>query len=248
MTCSLGLGVVLTARADLLTDVKKSGSLRLATEGGFKPFNYYEGAELKGFEVELTQAIAQKMKLKFTWKIQPFDSLLIGLNQHRYDLVSASHGITPEREQVVEFANPHYCTGGIIVSRPGGPLQLKDLDGKVLAVQVGTTYLNYLQKNKGIKEVKTYPKDHDSLQNLMAGRVDAWVTDRFLALDAVKAHPEAKLQVGDLLFIERIGMALPKGETKLRDAINTALEEVFRDGTYAKLSMKYFHQDIRCKK
>src|SRR4051812_971065 len=72
------------------------GILKLATEGQFKPFNYYEKKVLKGFEVELGTALAKNLELKADWRTFPFDSLLIGLNEHKYDVVIASHGITPE--------------------------------------------------------------------------------------------------------------------------------------------------------
>ncbi|WP_027482190.1 ABC transporter substrate-binding protein [Deinococcus pimensis] len=240
------LAVTGAAHARTLDQIKKSGTVTIATEGAFKPFNYFEGKKLTGFEVELAEAIAKQMGLKVKWVTQPFDSLLIGLSQNRYDFVIASHGITPEREKAVSFTSPHYCTGGLIVARPGGPKTGAALAGKTVAVQVGTTYLENVQKVKGVGDVKTYPKDPDAQQALLAGRVDAWVSDKFLALDAIKATA-GKLQQGDLLFQEKIGMAVAKNNPTLVTGLNSALAAVQKDGTYAKISQKYFGQDIRCK-
>lgn len=228
------------------SQIEKNKTIKLATEGGFPPFNFYKGKELTGFEVELGDEIAKNLSLKDEWKASPFDSLLIGLNQDRYDLVIASHGITEERAKAVEFTNPHYCTGGIIVSLEGGPKTVDDLKGKVVGVQVGTTYLANVQKVAEVKEVKTYPKDTDVLQNLMNKRVDAWITDKFVALDAVKANAKAHLQTGDMLFEEKIAMAVAKGNDLLKDKINVALAELKKNGTYEKLSKKYFDQDVSC--
>jgi len=237
--------LVTGASARTLEQIKAAGTVKIGTEGAFKPFNYFEGKKLTGFEVELGEAIAKQMGVKFEWVPQSFDSLLIGLNQSRFDFVIASHGITAERQKAVDFTNPHYCTGGAIGYLEGGPKTVADLKGKKVGVQVGTTYLENVKKLSGIGEVKTYPKDTDAQQALLSKRVDAWVGDKFGVFDASKAQPQIKL--GDLVFQEKIGMAVQKGNTTLTAALNDALKKVQADGTYAKLSTKYFGSDIRCK-
>ncbi|WP_034384504.1 ABC transporter substrate-binding protein [Deinococcus sp. YIM 77859] len=227
-------------------EIKRSGTIKIATEGAFPPFNYYRGKTLTGFEVDLANALAKQLGLKVQWVTQPFDNLLIGLNQDRYDFVIASHGITPERARAVDFTNPHYCTGGAIVTKPGGPLTAAALRGKSVGVQVGTTYLENVRKVPGVGDVKTYPKDTDAQAALLAGRVDAWVGDKFTGLDVVKAQ-QGKLVQGDLLFKERIGMAVKKGNSSLLKELNAALAKAMSDGTYAKLSRQYFGQDVRCR-
>lgn len=240
------LTLLTTAQARTWAEIKQSGTIKIATEGAFPPFNILKGKELTGFEVELANALAKQLGLKVQWVTQPFDNLLIGLGQNRYDFVIASHGITPERQKAVDFTNPHYCTGGAIVTKPGGPMTAAALKGKTVAVQVGTTYLENARKVPGIKDVKTFPKDTDAQAALMAGRVDAWVGDKFTGLDLVKAQ-KGKVMQGDLLFKESIGMAVKKGNSGLLKELNAALARALSDGTYAKLSSKYFGTDVRCK-
>ncbi len=241
---ALALGASASART--LDEIKKDGTMIIATEGAFKPFNYFEGNKLTGFEVDLGNAIAKQLGFKTKWVTQPFDSLLIGLDQNRYDFVIASHGITPEREKAVDFTSPHYCTGGVVVAKPGGAKTAADLKGKTVLVQVGTTYLDNVKKVPGVGDVKTYPKDTDAIQALLSNRGDAWVSDKFVVLDALKANP-GKFQQGDFLFQEKIGMAVKKGDTSLKAALNDALAALEKDGTYAKISDQYFGQDVRCK-
>jgi polar amino acid transport system substrate-binding protein len=165
----LALGLAF-AQVRTFDQIKKSGEIRIGTEGAFPPFNYFdEKNQLTGFEVDLGNAIAKKLGLKPKWIAQAFDSLLIQLNQGRFDFVIASHGITEERAKAVDFTNPHYCTGGIIVSKKGGPKTKKDLEGKVVGVQIGTTYMEAAQKIPGVKEVRTYQKDPEALQDLPGG-------------------------------------------------------------------------------
>jgi polar amino acid transport system substrate-binding protein len=235
-----------TAQARTWDAIKQSGTLKIATEGAFPPFNFFKGKQLTGFEVDLGTAIAKQLGVKVEWITQPFDNLLIGLGQDRYDFVIASHGITPERQKAVDFSNPHYCTGGAMVSKVGGPKMVADLKGKTVAVQVGTTYLENVQKVAGVGSVKTFPKDTDAQAALLAGRVDAWVGDKFSALDVVKAQ-KGKLQLGDLLFQEKIAMAVKKGNSSLLTQLNSGLAAVQKNGVYAKLSQPYFGSDIRCK-
>lgn len=229
--------------------IKRSGEIRIGTEGAFPPFNFFnEKDQLTGFEVDLGNALAAKLGVKPRWIAQAFDTLLIQLNQGRFDFVIASHGITPERAKAVDFTNPHYCTGGIVVSKKGGPKTARDLEGKVVGVQVGTTYMEAAQKIPGLKEVRTYQKDPDALQDLLAGRLDAWVTDRFVAKEAIKERKlEGTLQLGELLFREKVAMAVAKGNKTLLAALNQALAALMKDGAYAKISQKWFGEDVRCR-
>jgi polar amino acid transport system substrate-binding protein len=246
LVLALALLPMTDAAARPLDEIKASGVVKIATEGATPPFNYYEDGTLKGFDVELGNAIAAALGVKAEWVAMPFDSLLVGLDQDRYDFVVAGHGITEERQKAVDFSDPYVCSGAAIVAREGGPASREDLAGKIIGVQVGTTYLAAVEKIEGVGEVKTFPKDTDALQNLIAGRTDVWVSDKLTALDASAKNAEAKLQIGALLYEERYGMAFKKGEDSLRDAVNAAFAAVLADGQYAGISQQYFGQDIRC--
>jgi polar amino acid transport system substrate-binding protein len=244
--CVGGLLVAGAADARSIEDIRKSGTLIVASEGKFAPFNFVEGGKLAGFEIDIANAVAQKMGLKVEWKSMGFDGLLVGLGQDRWDMVIASHGITEERAKAVTFANPHYCTGGVIISRDGRLRTAKDLTGKVVAVQTGTTYYDNAKKLP-VKEVKNFPQDASARAALETGHVDAWVTDKFVARASLAATPGTALKTGDYLFVERIAAAFAKGNTGLANEVNKALEAILADGTYAAISKKWFGEDIRCK-
>jgi polar amino acid transport system substrate-binding protein len=235
------------AQARSFDEIKKDGKIRITTEGQFPPFNFFKGAELTGFEVDVANAVAARMGVKPEWKAVGFDALLPGLNQDRWDMVIASHGVTEERAKAVTFANPHYCGGGVVVSRSPSIRTGKDLAGKLVSVQLGTTYYENVKKLANVKEVKTFPQDNDARAALMTGRVDAWVTDRFVAKSALQANAGGGLQMGDFLFVERIAPAVAKGNTSLAEAVNKALAAIMADGTYRQISEKWFQEDIRCK-
>jgi polar amino acid transport system substrate-binding protein len=223
------------------------GTIRLATEGKFPPFNVFQGAQLTGFEVELAQLVVGRMGLQYEWKAIDFNGLLTGLQQDRWDLVIASHGITAQRAQAVTFADPHYCSGGVIVAIDPGIRTMRDLAGKVVGVQTGTTYLEAARKIAGVKEIKNFPQDTDARSALLTGRVDAWMTDRFTALAVLQATPDAGLRISAFPSVERTAAAVAKGNLPLVEAWNRALAQTMQDGSYTALSVKYFGQDIRCK-
>jgi polar amino acid transport system substrate-binding protein len=242
----IGIAAGATAQARTLEQIKADGKIIVATEGAYAPFNYYRGGRLIGFEVELAEAVAKKMGLKIEWKAVAFDSILVGLRQDRWDLAMASFGITDERAKAVTFTNPQYCSGGVIVSKDAAILTAKALAGKVVAVQTGTTYMDNVKKIPGVKDVKNFPQNSDAQSALLAGRVDAWVTDRFTVKSALEVNPHSGLKLGDTLFVEKIAGAVKKGNLPLAAAINRAVSDLMADGTYKILSQKYFKEDIRC--
>ena len=235
-----------SVQARSIDAIKTDGKIRLATEGQFAPFNFFKGTTLTGFEVEVAELVAKKMGLKVQWKTIGFDALLTGLKQDRWDLVIASHAITDERAKAVTFTTPHYCSGGLVVAMDPAIRTAKDLVGKVVAVQTGTSYLENVQKSAHIKDRKNFPTDVDARSALVSKRVDAWVTDRFVAKEVAAKNPTAGFKLGELVFVEKVASAVAKGNTGLADTWSKALAETMADGSYAAVSKKYFEEDVRC--
>lgn len=239
--------VAVRTEARTFEEIKKAGKIVVASEGAFPPFNYFQGPTLTGFEIDVAEAMAKKMGVAIEWRALSFDALLAGLRQDRWDMVIASFGITEERSKAVTFTSPHYCSGGVIVAKNPAIKTVKDLQGKVVAVQTGTTYLQNVEKLPGIKEVKNFPRDTDARSALVSGRVDAWVSDRFVVKSALESSPRDGLRMGDFVFVERIASAVKKGNVSLAQAIDKALAEIQADGTYEAISRKYMGEDIRCR-
>ena len=244
---AVALCAAFSVQARSLDEIKKGGKIIVATEGQFAPFNYFKGTTLTGFEVEVAELAAKKMGLKIEWKTIGFDALLTGLKQDRWDLVISSHGITPEREKAITFTAPHYCSGAQVIARDASIQGAKDLAGKTVSAQTGTTYLDYVQKNvPGVKRVVNFPTNEAAMNALMTQRADAWVTERFLAKEMLAKNPKIKFHQGELLFVERIAAAVAKDNQPLAAAWNQAFAASLKDGSYAKISQKWFQEDIRC--
>ncbi|MDP9125189.1 MAG: ABC transporter substrate-binding protein [Pseudomonadota bacterium] len=246
LAAAAGLLAVSAVHARTIEDIRKSGTIVIASEGKFAPFNFVDGGKLTGFEIDVANAVAARLGLKVEWKTMGFDGLLVGLQQDRWDMVIASHGVTEERAKAVTFANPHYCTGGVIISKDGAIRTARDLTGKVVGVQTGTTYYDNAKKLP-VKDVRNFPQDNSARAALETGHVDAWVTDKFVGKASLAATPTTSLKMGDFLFTEKIAAAVSKGNTGLVTEVNKALAATMADGTYAAISKKWFNEDIRCK-
>ena len=227
--------------------IKESGTVIAATEGAFYPVNYFEGPKLTGYEVDVAEAVAAKLGLKLEWRVVSFDTQLASIRQDRFDFAIASHGYTEERAKAVDFANPHYCTGGQIAAHKDGALTVAALNGKTVGVQLATSYYDNAKKIPGLKELKTYKADPEVFSALKAGKIDAWISDKWLIKATIEKNAGAGIVAGEQLFVERVSIILRKNNAEFKDQLNKALAELTKDGTLAALSQKYFKTDINCR-
>ena len=227
--------------------IKDSGTIIAATEGAFSPFNYFEGSKLTGYEVEVAEAVAKQLGLKLEWRIVAFDAQLASIRQDRFDFAIASHGYTEERAKAVDFASPHYCTGGQIAAPKNGALTAAALNGKSVGVQLATSYADAAKKVPGIKEVKTYKADPEAFSALKAGKIDAWISDKFTLMETLQKNPDSGIVAGEQLFVEKVSMIVRKNNKEFMSKLNHAMAELSKNGTLAAISQKYFKTDINCR-
>jgi len=230
-----------------LERIKEEGIIRVACEGTYPPFNYFdENNELTGFDVEIAKELGKRLGVEVEFVTTTWDGIIAGLNAKKYDMIVASMAITEKRAEAVDFSIPYYRSGGyLVVHEDNGTINgIDDLKGKVVGASIGSTYHDRAEQIEGLKEVKTYTSDQEAIDDLVTGRVDAVITDRIVGLFARMKGKPVKL-VGDMLWEERMGIAFRKDSDELREAVNEALNQMFEDGTYERISMKWFGADIR---
>ena len=227
--------------------IKDSGTIIAATEGAFYPFNYFEGSKLTGYEVDVAEAVANKLGLKLEWRVVSFDAQLASIRQDRFDFAIASHGFTEERAKAVDFASPHYCTGGQIAAPKDGALTAAALKGKTVGVQLATSYFDAAKKIEGVKDVKTYKSDPEAFSALRAKKIDAWISDKFTVMETLKKNQKAGIVSGEQVFVERVSLIMRKNNKEFMEKINQAMADLTKDGTLKSISEKYFKSDITCK-
>ena len=237
-----------TQSGDLLERIKAKGEITIAMEGTWQPWTYHdENDNLVGFDVEIGQAIADKLGVKATFIEGEWDGLLAGLESGRYDLMINGVDITPERQQKYEFSVPYaYNNTAVIVNSNDNSITcMEDLKGKKTANTISSTYAETAEKYGAV----VTPVDDliQTIELLLSGRIDATLNAEVTYYDYMKVHPEAEIKIA-CLDPERTSVAIPmrKGDdaATLREAVNQALEELLADGTISTLSIKYFGGDI----
>lgn len=233
-------------QAKSLEDIQSVGKIVIGTDGTFPPFQYFDKGQLSGFEVDIGNEVARRLGVTPEWKPMSFDSLLSGLTQDRWDIVIASFTVTPERAKAVHFTAPLYCTGGVIVSNKPGVKSTDDLNGKVVSVQTGSIFFQKASDIPGIKQIRNFASDGDARNAMISGRSDAWLSDKFVAKLAIKTQPDQGMIIGDFITTAKVASATKKGNDALSAAYDKALADMQSDGTYEKISNKWFNEDIRC--
>lgn len=248
LACALAASFLMSAaaNAELLDDVKQRGTLRVAVEGTYPPFNFKEKGELAGFEVELAKALASKIGLKAEFSTGEWSAMLAGLQANKYDVVINQVGITKKRKEAFDFSEPYTVSSPQLIVRKNEKREFKtlaDLKGKKLGLGQGTNFGDLAKAVGGI-DVKTYPGSPEYLQDLALGRIDAALNDSLLIPYIVKQTKlplKAGAPVGE---VERSGIPFAKGNPKFKAAIDKALADMKADGSFAKISMKWFERDV----
>jgi arginine/ornithine transport system substrate-binding protein len=225
--------------------------VRIATEGAYAPFNYVTpDGQLAGFDIDIARAICAKEDLDCTIVAQDWDGIIPGLLARKFDAIIASMSITEERRKRVDFTEKYYSTPARFVARKGVVLDFtkEGLKGKTVGAQRSTTHANYLNEiYGGTADVRLYDTQENTYLDLAAGRLDIVLADATVLASGFLDKPEGKdfAFVGPELndpkwFGDGAGIAIRKGDEKLRAILNKGIEAIRADGTYEAINQKYF--------
>lgn len=227
-----------TETAELST--VEPGKLIMSTNAAFPPYEMTtDSGEFEGIDIETAQAIADKLGLELQIDDMDFDAALLAVQQGKSDMVMAGVTVTDERQNVMDFTDS-YATGiqSIIVKEDSDIASVDDLAGKKIGTQRGTTGYLYCSDDFGDENVVAYDDGLTAVQMLNNGQVDCVVIDNAPAKEFIAANPGLKLL--DTAYVEEdYAIGVGKGNTVLKDAINTALEELKADGTLQAIVDKY---------
>lgn len=216
-----------------------NGTLTMATNAYFPPYEYYEGDKIVGIDAEIAQAVADKLGLTLVIEDMEFDSIITAVQTGKADMGLAGMTVTEERLQNVNFSST-YATGVqvVIVKEDSDIASLDDLSGKLIGVQLGTTGDIYASDEFGSDFVEQYNKGNDAVMALGTGKIDAVIIDNEPAKSYVAANEGLKILETEYA-VEEYAAAINKDNTALLDAINGALEELKADGTLDAIVAKY---------
>lgn len=225
-------------------DLKKDGELSVASDVPYAPFEFFASPgsrQIVGFDVDVVNAAAKLIGVKkVTFVDQGFDSLFISIPQKRFDMAASSITITPKRKKNALFSVPYFAANQSVMVKKGSSIRSeKDLVGKTLGVQRGTTGADYALTKIKDATVKQYEQVDDAFVALQTGRVDAVINDFAISAYATKSRKNLVV-VQQIKTNESYGLMFPKSSTALKVAFDKALGTMKKNGTYAAIYKKWF--------
>ena len=200
--------------------------------------------ELEGFDIDLMNAITEKMGVKANFKPAEWQALLGGIEKGDYDVIFSAMSKKEAAEANVEFSDVYFMLDDVIIVAEGNPKAINgtaDLKDKIVGVQLGSGSEQVADEMKdatGFKEIKKYKLTQDAMNDLKAGRIDAVLAGYTFALEQMKADPSYVVLEEPIASAELVGV-FPKGSTSLVEAFNEALAETKADGTFDALYEKW---------
>ena len=216
------------------------GKLVMATNATFPPYEYVEGGEYEGIDVEIAGKLAEKLGRELEIQDVEFDSIIGGVQSGKYDMGMAGMTVTEERKQSVNFSDT-YATGiqSIIVPEGSAIATVDDLSSDTrIGVQQGTTGDIYATDDYGEDAVTAYKNGADAVQALVTGKIDCVIIDNEPAKSFAAANDG--LVILDTSYAEEdYAICISKDNEELLTQINDALSELKSDGTIDSIIEKY---------
>ena len=233
---------------DLLETIRSRGEMVVATEGMWSPWTFHdEDDKLVGFDVEVAEAVAEKLGVSAKFAETEWDSIFAGIDAKRYDLAANGVEVTEERGEKYDFSVPYgYIRTALVVRGDNEDIQsFEDLAGKKTANSIASTYM-ILAESYGAEAVGVDTLEQ-TLEMVLSGRVDATLNAEVSVYDYLDVHPLADIRIVALTD-EASAVALPirKGEENAAflAAVNQAIDELRAEGRLSEISEKYFGTDI----
>ena len=226
--------------AGSLSAVKSKGELVVATNAEFPPFEYMEGGNIVGIDMDIAKAIADKLGVKLKIDNMNFDAVLAAVPSGKADLGIAALSSDPDRLKVMDFSDSYFNSAVMIIVKSGndGIKGKKDLPGKKVGVQTGTIADSIATEMKDV-EVVRMNKDADSIQDLLNGKLDAVLIDQYPAKVFVAQNKDKLILLDEKLSDDKYAIAAKKGNTEILKAVNEVIKQLKDSGEYDRILNKY---------
>ncbi|MED4204610.1 amino acid ABC transporter substrate-binding protein [Neobacillus mesonae] len=234
------------ANQDLLAKVKDDGKILIGTEGTYPPFTFHDtSGNLTGFDVELAEEVAKRVGVKAEFKETQWDALFAGLDAKRFDMIANQVGIRPDRQEKYDFSDPYITSTAVLITNKDNNKvkSFDDIKGLNSAQSLTSNYADMAKKyGANLVGVDGFQQ---AAELLAQKRVDVTINDNIAFLDFKKQKPDAPVKiVATSNDASTSGFMFRKKSDTLVDAVNKALKDMVDDGTYKKISVKWFGEDV----
>lgn len=223
-----------------------SGALTVATEGTYRPFSFHDASgDLVGFDVEIAEAVADKLGLEVVFQETQWDAIFAGLDAGRFDVIANQVSINPDRQEKYLFSEPYTVSPGVIVVAEDDDSisSFDDLAGKTTAQSLTSNWYELAQASGAtVEAVEGWAQ---AVALLQQGRVDATINDNLTFLDYEKTDGPTGLKIAAETDDPALNaFAFTKEKAALVAAVDQALAELREEGVLADISVKYFGADV----
>ena len=242
------------AFATSATTSAMAADLNICVEGAYPPFSEMNAeGKVVGFDIDIANALCNEIGKSCEMVQSEWDGIIPALLERKCDAIIASMSITEERQQIIDFSGKYYNSPGRFVGKEGAGLTdtAEGFAGKVIGLQRGTTYNDFMDGEMPGIELKLYGTQDEVYLDLTAGRIDAAfadsiaISDGFLATDAGKGYALFGRDYTETKYFGvGAGIGVRKGEEALRDSFTAAIKAIRDSGEYKKINDAYFPVDI----
>ena len=218
---------------------KNENELVLVTEAGFAPYEYYEEGKIVGVDIDIANEIAKELGKELVIKDVSFDFVINEVKCGKADFAAAGISITPERAEEVDFTMEYTVSNQVVVVKKRSNIKnFDDIKDKKIAVQLGTVADLYASENYKDAIIVSHKKYLSAVEDVKTGKADLIIMDELPAKEIVKENDNLVILDG-VLFQDKYGMIVKKGNDELKEEINKILERMINDGTIDKLVLKH---------
>lgn len=234
---------------DDLVKIQQAGVIRIGTEGTYSPRTYHdESDQLVGYDVEVATAVAEKLGVKAEFIETNWDSIVAGMDAGKFDVIASDMTPTEERREKFDFSDSYsFIHRQLIVHKDNDEIKsFEDLKGHTVATEISSTSAAIAEKYGA--EVTPVQGSESANEMVLSHRSDAMILPETTIATMLKVNPDLSLKAVDTLEeTEEAAMPVRKGQTRLLEAIDTALSELREEGKLTEISEKYFNVDVSSK-
>lgn len=231
---------------DVLAEIKSKGKLLIGTEGTYPPFTFHDDkGDLTGFDVEIAREVAKRLGVDAEFLETQWDALFAGLDAKRFDMIANEVGIREDRQKKYDFSDPYITSTAVLVVPKNNKdiTSFEEIEG-LKAAQSLTSNYGEMAKEYGA-DLVSVEGFNQAIELLTSGRVDVTINDNLTVLDYLKQKPNAPIKmVATHEDASHSGLVFRKGSDTLVKEVNQALKDMIDDGTYLKISEKWFGEDV----
>lgn len=209
---------------------KNENELVMVTEAGFAPYEYYEGGEIVGVDIDIANEIAKELGKELVVKDIAFDSIVNEVKSGKADFAAAGISYSEERAKEVDFSINYATSKQVVIVNENSDIKdPSEISNKKIAVQLGSIADTYVTKEYQDATITRQKKYLAAIQDLKTNKVDCVVMDELPAKEILKENSGLKILDKELTQ-DKYGMIVKKGNKQLLDSINKVLERLVSEG------------------